>query len=328
MDPRPEVPAPQPPVRHNYLLHAGLFLATLITTTKVGMEAAGDALAGSTAAHVLAWIGSGLPYSLSIMGILLTHEMGHFLLARYHGVPASLPYFIPIPLFPIGTMGAVIRMRGQVNSKSAMVDIGAAGPLAGLVVALPVLAIGLHLSPVGPASGMALQEGNSLLYLLMKLVIKGAVLPGNGLDVHLHPMAWAGWVGLLVTMLNLMPVGQLDGGHVAYAYFGKRHDIISTWLHRGLIPLAMVTSAYSVLERLATEAPRVALALGWNGGMPWMVWFVLLAVMKRLSGGQYHPEVGGGPVTPGRRRLCLVMLIIFALIFIPIPLRLTMGAGG
>ncbi len=304
-----------------YLLHLALFLATCVTTTWAGIVFR-DATVGWTDWPEL-WrrVPLGLPYSLSIMSILLTHEMGHYLLARRHRVDASLPYFIPLPHPMLGTLGAVIRMRGKVTSREALADIGAAGPLAGLVVALPVLAFGVHLSPVGPSQPLAMLEGNSLLYLAVKYLIKGAVLPGGGQDVFLHPMAWAGWVGLLVTMLNLIPIGQLDGGHVAYAYFGARNNTISLWLHRGLLLMFAGTSAYAVLEQRRIHPWPQAVALGWSGGLQWLVWFILLQGMKRLTGGEYHPPVDGPPLSPGRRRLCLAMFLIFALILVPIPLR-------
>ncbi len=314
-----------PPARPGYLLHVGLFLATLVTTTGVGIIHRLGELRWEGVASLPSFILAGLPYSVSIMAILLTHEMGHYVMARRHGVDATLPFFIPFPYLPFGTLGAVIRMRGTVKSANAIVDIGAAGPLAGLVVALPVLAYGLWVSPVGPSISGGMQEGNSLLYMLIKLVITGEILPGNGRDVHLHVVAYAGWAGLLVTMLNLLPVGQLDGGHIAYAYFGTVHNTISRWLHWGLIPMAVVVSAYTVVERLGHEPLAAALEIGWPGGMPWMVLWILLGVMKRFTGGQYHPPLDDSTLTSGRRRLCLAMIALFFLILVPIPMRMTLG---
>ena len=313
--------------RPNYLLHAGLFLATFVTTTGVGIIHRLAELKWAGISSLPEWIIAGAPYSVSIMTILLTHEMGHYIMARRHGVDASLPYFIPFPYLPFGTLGAVIKMRGRVESANAIVDIGAAGPLAGLVVALPVLAYGLYLSPVGPSLGGGMQEGNSVIYLLMKLVVTGEILPGGGRDVHLHIMAFAGWAGLLVTMLNLLPVGQLDGGHIAYAYFGSVHNTISRWLHRGLIPMALVVSAYAVWERVGPETLEQAFKIGWPGGMPWVVLWILLGVMKRLTGGEYHPPLDDDTLTRGRRILCLAMIVLFFLILVPIPMRMTMGSG-
>jgi len=309
-----------PPRRTNYPLHLGLFLLTGFTTTWVGVVNVHGDIPFLDLGRILPLLLDGLPYSASIMGILLTHEMGHFVLARRHGVRATLPYFIPIPLPPVGTMGAVIRMEGRVESRDALADIGASGPLAGLVVALPVLLLGLHLSEVRPVAAGFL-EGGSVLYHAAKLLVKGQLLPGGGLDVFLHPVAWAGWVGLLVTMLNLMPIGQLDGGHIAYAYFGPGHNRTSGWLHRGLLLLALGGSLYTVWELSLKVELGKAVAMGWSAGLSWFIWFILLRVMKRASGGEYHPPVGEAPLTGGRRALCVGMLVLFFLLLVPIPLR-------
>src|SRR5262249_19738430 len=156
----------------------------------------------------------GPVYAATLLGILLTHEMGHYVVARRHGIDVSLPYFIPVP-FALGTMGAVIRMRSPIPTRDALIDVGAAGPLAGLAVAVPLLLWGLAESPVTPIPPGGAIEGNSLGYLVCKLLVKGRVLPGDGLDVQLSPMAMAAWVGLLVTFINLIPLAQLDGGHIA-----------------------------------------------------------------------------------------------------------------
>jgi len=301
-------------------VHVTLFLLTCITTTWVGVLNVHPEISGTSFGAILAHVWDGLPYSISIMAILLAHEMGHYVLARRHGVRASLPYFIPIPLPPVGTMGAVIRMSSRIQSRNALADVGAAGPLAGILVAIPVLAYGIHLSPVKP-QGPGLIEGNSVLYLVLKYLVKGSILPGNGQDVFLHPMAWAGWVGLLVTMINLIPVGQLDGGHIAFACFGDGYVRLSRLLHRALPLLAVVASGYTVLE-LSRKAPlEASLALGLPAGVAWVLWWGLLHLLKKLSGGQYHPPVGDEPLTPGRRALCWLVLILFALILIPIPMR-------
>src|SRR5260221_7426250 len=178
------------------------------------------------------------------MGILTCHEFGHYFVARRRGVEVSLPYFIPLPPYvSLGTLGAVIRMNKPIEDRRALFDVGAAGPIAGLVVAIPLLVIGLSLSKVGPpTSEDNFIEGNSLLYALLKLAVKGRWLPGHGVDVNLHPMAMAAWVGLLVTMINLMPIGQLDGGHVARAALGQRHEVWSKRLHV-ILPVIGVASA-------------------------------------------------------------------------------------
>jgi membrane-associated protease RseP (regulator of RpoE activity) len=316
------------PRRTNWPLHIGLFLLTCATTTWAGVLQVQHEISPFRLDLLLPHFADGLSYSVSIMAILLAHEMGHYLLARWHGVAASLPYFLPVPLPMVGTMGAVIVMKGRITSRNALVDWAAAGPLAGMVVALPVLAYGIHLSPLGPfpmAEGqVGMLEGNSVLYLLVKLAVKGAILPSGGVDVQLHLVAWAGWLGFLVTMINLLPIGQLDGGHIAFAYFGDRYDTVSRWLHRGLPVLGVGVSAYVVLDLLRKVGPDQAVGLGWGAGFPWLIWWGLLQVFRRMSRGRYHPPVGEEPLTRGRRRLCLLMIVVFGLIFIPIPLRATL----
>jgi membrane-associated protease RseP (regulator of RpoE activity) len=223
----------------------------------------------------------------------------------------------------LGTLGAVIRMREAIADRNKLVDVGAAGPLAGLTVAVPLLAWGLALSPLGYSDEPGVIEGNSLLYLGLKLVVHGRLLPSaDGLDVQLHPMAFAAWVGLLITMINLIPVGQLDGGHVACAYLGERHEQSSRWIHRGLASVGAV-----VMVALATEA--LALGARWEdaagyaawAAAPWLVWAIMLLAMRAMSGGVYHPPVGQVPLTRGRRRLVSFMALVFVLIFTPVPLR-------
>src|SRR6185369_17137234 len=193
-------------------------------------------------------IGDGLSYSVPLMLILLCHELGHYFVARAHGVQASLPHFIPLPpALGLGTMGAVIGMQQVTSDRRKLIDIGAAGPLAGLVVAVPVLIYGLSLSPVLPVHGSSEQEGNSILYLVIKRVVTGAWLPDGTHDVFLHPTAFAGWVGLLITMINLLPIGQLDGGHVAVAFFGNRYNAFSRRLHQALPLAAMAVFAWTVV---------------------------------------------------------------------------------
>lgn len=306
---------------HRYGLHATLFLLTCLTTTWAGALQSHPTISWGRLLEVLPLLVDGLPFSCSLMAILTSHEMGHFIAARVHRVEATLPLFLPLPFGLIGTMGAVIGMPKAVHDRNALADIGAAGPLAGLVVAIPLLVYGLHLSPVQPQTPGGLLEGNSLLYLLLKLLVKGQILPGNGLDVQLHPVAWAGWVGLLVTMINLLPIGQLDGGHIAYAYFGDNHDKAARWLHRGLPVMGLAAVVFVGFELSAAGDAAWAWAL--YAGAPWIVWGLLLSGMRRLSGGRYHPPVGLGPLGPSRRRLCQGMLVVFLLILTPIPLRPT-----
>jgi membrane-associated protease RseP (regulator of RpoE activity) len=274
----------------------------------------------------------GTTFAIALLAILLTHEFGHYFAARHHGVPASLPYFIPLPLLsPFGTMGAVISMPERIRSRNALLDIGAAGPLAGLVVALPVLVVGLAQSPVQPITGEGLQEGQSLLYLLLKRIVLGPIPPGH--DVFLTPLAFAGWSGLFVTALNLIPIGQLDGGHVLYALLGPRANRVARALHYGLL-LAFVgnvaTFELPLVARHGLGAVASALAhpssplgeevlRGLSNSMFWLVWFGLLHLLRRLTGG-YHPPTEEGELTPGRRAIAILSLVLFALLFMPTPM--------
>jgi Zn-dependent protease len=310
---------------HRYRLNLVLFLATVVTTTAQGaIDVHGGAI----------WpIWDGWKYSVPLMAILLCHEFGHYIAARLHGVPASLPYFIPLPppIGLLGTMGAVIAQEATTDRKK-LIDIGAAGPLAGVVVAIPVLWIGLHLSPVQPTPGGGLQEGNSLLYALLKRAVTGQWLPGEGRDVMLHPTAMAGWAGLLVTMLNLLPIGQLDGGHVATAYFGNGYARVARVLHRCLpmLAVAVFVTVFLTIRRQLGGLP--ATAGGWTplniaamAAGSWVVWALVLQLMKRASGGQYHPPVDDVPLPPSRRRLFWVVCVTFLLTFMPVPLRISVG---
>jgi membrane-associated protease RseP (regulator of RpoE activity) len=214
--------------------------------------------------------------------------------ALAYGVTVSLPYFIPLPLWPMGTMGAIIRMRSPIPSRRVLFDIGIAGPLLGLLVGLPILIIGLWLSPVAPLHGVVLQEGNSLAYLLLKWALKGPIPEGS--DVLLHPMAMAGWLGLFVTALNLMPLSQLDGGHIAYAALGRRFR----WAVWGFLAVLLAILAYS----------------RWPG---WLLWIVVA-----LALGLRHPPPLDDltPLDPRRRALAALALGLLILLLPPLPLAL------
>ncbi len=302
-----------------------LFLATCFTTTATGALALHQ--------ESMFPLSDGLAYSVPLMAILLCHEFGHYFVARIHGVPASLPFFVPLPpgFGILGTMGAVILQGGTADRKK-LFDIGVAGPLAGLAVAIPALVYGLTLSDVKPLMGIGQQEGNSILYALLKFTLKGQWLPGNGHDVILHPTAFAGWAGLLVTMLNLMPIGQLDGGHAAAAYFGNRYESAARILHRTLPALAVSVFAWVFVlisrdlggRELPDGLSEVAIAVG--PGLMWLTWFVLLWFLKRAAQGRYHPLVDDQPLPTNRAVMFWVVAIIFVLIFMPIPMRFSVGA--
>jgi hypothetical protein len=272
-------------------------------------------------AHVRLNLGESLGFAFSMLGILTAHEFGHYFAARYHNTRVTLPYFIPFPLSPFGTMGAFIRMQEPPKNKKVLLDIGLAGPLAGLIVAIPVLLIGLSLSPVETLPAILpegfLFEGNSILYLALKYLIHGSLLPEpaslsglpaavhwiryfftglplpvGGVDVLIHPVAWAGWAGLLITSLNLLPAGQLDGGHLIYSLFGDK----LRWIR----PVTLVT--------------LVLLGFMWSG---WWLWAVMILMLGRRRA---EPLDEITDLDPARKTLARIGLVIFFLIFMPVPL--------
>lgn len=275
-------------------VHVVLFFAALLTTTITGAaHAASDSL--------LSWEGlvAGLPFAISLMSILLVHEMGHYVLAKAHGVEASLPYFIPAPpvIVITGTFGAFIRLRESPSNRNALFDVGAAGPWAGILVAIPVSFLGLLWSDLVSidkiASGeLGLELGEPLLFQLLSWIVFGPI--PEGMTVQLHPVALAGWVGFLVTFLNLLPIGQLDGGHVAYALFGRHHRHVAHGF-LGIVLLLGLT--------------------GWNG---WLLWVALL-----LWIGVEHPPTLDAWIglDPTRRIGAILTIGLFAVTFMPEPLR-------
>ena len=284
---------------------------------------------GVTLASLVQLLVAGLPFAASLLAILVAHEFGHYLMGRFHKANVTLPYFLPFPFSPFGTLGAFINMKSIPKNRRVLLDIGMAGPLAGLVVAVPVLLLGLatsslnHLPAVMP-NNMAIQlEGNSLLYLLLKFIVFGQALPHpasyggmmpllfwvryfftgqplpfGGVDVSLNPIAWAGWAGLLVTALNLIPAGQLDGGHVLYTLFGTKTA-------RKVYPFILVG--------------LLLLGLVWTG---WLLWALLIFVFGRVNA---EPLDQITPLDGRRRVLAVVALIVFILVFIPVPLNLMGG---
>jgi len=269
---------------------------------------------------------AGWTFAVPLMAILIAHEMGHYVAGRIHGVDISPPYFIPMPIFLLGTMGAVIRMRDRIETKDALLDIGAAGPLAGMVVALPVVIYGIAVSRVGtvqeflPPSLISMEggvfvEGRGVLYLGLIHLLKGPLAEGQ--DVWLSPWALAGWAGLLVTMINLIPIGQLDGGHVAYALFGKKQDTYSRRVHwalpfvGGLVSLLYIIPSYMEGQRGLAELSGEMFA-----GFHWVFWAFILVVLVRLSGAE-HPPTGPEPLSPARKIVAIGTLVLFALLFMP-----------
>lgn len=269
-----------------------LFALTILTTLMAGALYK-DVDIFQNPAGILA----GLPFALTLLGILGTHEMGHYVVGRLRGAPVSLPYFIPLPppLSFTGTMGAVIVQREPMEDRRTILEIGLAGPLAGLIVAIPLLLYGLSTSTVGPPpNGPYMQEGNSLIYGGLKWLVFGKMLPGGGLDVQLNDVAWGAWIGLLVTMLNLLPVGQLDGGHAAYALLGRKADYL----------------AYGVIA--------LCVALGIAVSETWLFWGILALLI-----GPRHPPPLNDIARLGRWHIALAIfgLTLFLLLFMPIPLK-------
>jgi membrane-associated protease RseP (regulator of RpoE activity) len=281
-------------------IHLGLFAACCVTTTLSG----------------------DVYFAATLMGILLCHELGHYIVGRRRGVDVSLPYFIPVPpVITLGTLGAVIRMRKPIADRNTLFDVGAAGPIAGLVVAIPLLVVGLMLSDLGTTRPGDMIEGNSILYALLKYAVFGRWLPSGGVDVQLHSVAFAGWVGLLITMINLMPIGQLDGGHIARAALGQSHEAWSRRLHIALPIVGGVCGG--VMFAIAMRDGHgvlASLSYAQSGLAPWLVWTLMLAWMRRQAG-EYHPPVGETLLDPRRRRHAVAMLLIFLLIATPVPFR-------
>jgi membrane-associated protease RseP (regulator of RpoE activity) len=298
---------------------------------------------GTILLHI--WV--GWPFAVSLLAILLAHEFGHYFVGRARGAAVSLPYFIPFP-YPfsiLGTMGAFIQLKELPKNKRALFDLGIAGPLAGLVVAIPVLILGLALSRVEPLEDVQYVndgttticptnaqvgqsyscsndnwlEGNSLLYLGLKFIVKGRLLPApahydippvlywlrffftgrpipvGGVDVMIHPVAMAGWAGILVTFLNLIPAGQLDGGHILYAVFGKRA--------RRLFPF--------IIGLLAV------LGIFWSG---WWIWAAMIFFLVGRRHAEPLDEIT--ELDPQRRAIAVLMLVVFCLVFTPVPFSL------
>ncbi|MEW6713550.1 MAG: site-2 protease family protein [Nitrospirota bacterium] len=272
-------------------IHVILFILTVITTT----------LAGAMLSGVIPWetpekIYLGLRFSLPLLLILLVHEFSHYLMSRKHHVSASLPYFIPAPPpFIIGTFGAIIKMKPPIFDRRALIDIGASGPIGGFVVAIIAAIVGLSYSDMVPLQELqktekSLSLGNSILfYLLAKIVLN--IDPAK-YDIVLHPVAFAGWIGFLVTSLNLLPIGQLDGGHIIYALFGERHE----WIAKATIPLLILLGI-----------------IFWEG---WLIWAFLMILI-----GYEHPPVVYPQIQLDRKRRVIgwAALLIFILTFTPMP---------
>lgn len=272
-----------------YVIPLILFLSTILTTLFAGALQQGINLIKEP---MRIW--EGYPFSISIMTILLGHEMGHYFASKAHRTKATLPYFIPAPSI-IGTFGAFIKMKSPILTRKALIDIGATGPIIGFALSLIACIIGLNMSkiiPVNPAEELFML-GDSILFSLLVKFTLGSIPSSQ--DVLLHPVAFAGWIGLFVTSMNLLPVGQLDGGHIAYALFGRWHFYISRIF---LFAIAVIGVFY------------------WYG---WLVWVLLLIFL-----GIDHPPIliWESRLTLVRRLIGAISFIIFFLSFVPIPFKI------
>ena len=324
----PWVVKPQP---SNPWINLVLFILTAFSVVFAGAMWFSDVPINSLREfpHAL-WLSlpAGLAFGSCMLAILLAHEFGHYLAARFHHTQVSLPYYIPLPISPFGTMGAFIRLKEPPRNKRTLLDIGIAGPIAGLVVAVPVLIYGLslsHIEPINvpPGQGLFL-EGNSLLYLISKFLVFGRLLPTpssyqgvapllywlrfiftgrplpfGGMDVIISPVAWAGWAGLLITALNLIPAGQLDGGHLIYVLTGKKARYLLPFILGGLF----------------------LLGFAWSG---WWLWAVLILVLGRVYA---EPLDQITALDPPRRLLALAGVLLFILVFTPVPMIQAIASG-
>src|SRR6185503_13926141 len=280
------------------LLALTLFALTVVSTFVAGSAffVGSETFDAYRALPFPGWLVSGAPFAVTLLAILGVHEFGHYFTARYHGAAVSLPYFIPAPML-FGTLGAIIRMRSPARNRNALFDIAAAGPLAGLVVAIPAILLGLEWSTVAavPAGGHIV-FGDSLLMRFLVYLKFGPLAEGT--DVFIHPVALAGWVGLFVTALNLFPVGQLDGGRIAYALFGRRHRVVGVATFLALLALGAVTGAAN-----------------------WVVWAALLFF---LVGFHHSPPLDDvTPLTPARVVVGVICLLLLILLIPPVPIQIS-----
>jgi membrane-associated protease RseP (regulator of RpoE activity) len=305
--------------KDNYLLHIGLFIFTFITTTLGGVF----------------WIGkdpydyhnfaAGIPFSLLILTIITAHEFGHYFAARIHKVDVTLPFYIPFPLLflnPFGTMGAVIRMRSPASTRKALFDIGVAGPIAGWIASIIILIIGFltlpsieylyNIHPSYITNGVLLQGesfGNNLIFLFFQKILvpsKGFMPPMN--EVYHYPFLCAGWFGLLITALNMMPAGQLDGGHISYTMFGRKNASIVGHITVGILFIMGVLGLLPLLD------------ININfGSINWLVWALLITFAIKIN----HPptvEHDSEPLSPARMAIGWFTYVILILSFTPIPI--------
>ena len=302
-----------PPVRPRLFLPAALFLSTILTTVLAGyllhvnFASAGGAETFGRISGLWSnpWdLLNGLPFCVAILVILMAHEMGHYLACRYYGIRCTLPYVIPAPppFNPFGTFGAVIKIKSPFYDRRQLFDVGVAGPLAGFAFILPALVVGLHYSRefvVDPSMEQILEFGEPLLFQAAAQVF----FDGETTLISLHPVGWAAWFGMLATSINLLPIGQLDGGHMVYALFGPRgHRLVSYLTFAALVGVSFFS---------------------W----PMLGYLVFALILIFLGFRHPQPYADSTSMGRGRRALALLGLIIFILTFIPVPVRLVDSLG-
>lgn len=309
--------------KDNYLLHIGLFIITFITTTIAGAEWT----TGTFGPYEIGTLLKGLPYSITIMLIISFHEFGHYFAAKYHHISASLPFYIPFPPTPyfinFGTMGAVIRTRERIYSRKAMFDIGVAGPLAGFAVCLVILIYGFthvpgmnyilsihpdYLQPDYGKNGLSLVFGDSILFSTLRAVFADTTkfFPPMS-EIYHYPFLCVGWFGLFITSMNMIPVGQLDGGHISYTMFG---EVRSFKISAVAFIILFVMGVFGIVDALM----ELGMGIGWSG---WLFWSLILYFIIRLK----HPPVPDPvPLDRGRMMIGYLALFIFVISFSPLPI--------
>ncbi|MDD5224028.1 MAG: site-2 protease family protein [bacterium] len=308
----PVVPPPPP---QKYLLNLVLFILTFFSTLYAGASLAGI----DSFQEPGRLFSAGASFAVPLMAILLTHESGHYFFSRFHKVEASLPYFIPAPI-GFGTFGAIIRMNAPIQDRRALLDIGTAGPLAGFLVSIPAVIIGFKFAQVVPSGSFeGINLGNSLAFAGLEKIFMGNLAEGQ--EILIHPIGFAGWIGLFITTLNLIPYGQLDGGHIIYALLGeKNHQLIG----KIIVPVLFAMGFLGLLGSIEYyfENFDIYFNLGlkqFSGFITWFFWFLLLKIM-----GSNHPPVEEARVelSTGRKILGWATMFIFLLTFIPAPFQM------
>ncbi|MHC1598163.1 MAG: site-2 protease family protein [Candidatus Methanofastidiosia archaeon] len=289
------------------LMYIGLFVATVLSTIFAGYSLSVPLVEEGLMESP--WVGA-FSFSFGLMAILGCHEMGHKIQSIRSGISSSWPYFIPMPFLPLGTLGALIKMKSAIPTKNDAILLGASGPLVGVVVAIPVVIIGMKLSYIVPAASFGEEGfylGNSLLFMILSSF---SLHVPEGMSIWMHPLAFAGWVGLFVTMLNLLPAGQLDGGHVIRAIFGEKgHLAISKMTVQILIFLGLlgILSEWGVLEGIQQYT--------WSG---WLIWGLLSHFITK--GGHPGPLNELEPISTSSKIIAALALIAFVVCFVPVPI--------